>query len=244
MIEGSCDNCGVKYSVDDAHAGKTSQCLMCEAEIRIPESGDVSRASRAADIEEELSITHGCQIATTDSIQGWTIVGYKGMVTERCRRGHPYVFCRRGHPYVFCRRGHPSAQRPDLFRRQTFSHFTLRRFVIGPFLGPGRLPNLGGRRFRPLAETDLDDSTWIRRDLTAPRVGPLFHGIRLSFGGPAHDGSQRLAWLFAGRRRVRAPGGRTKEGEQRVAPSATSARRRMEMTAKTGSRIDNLYLYT
>jgi hypothetical protein len=121
-------------------------------------------------------------------------VGYKGMVTERCRRGHP------------------SAQRPDLFRRQTFSHFTLRRFVIGPFLGPGRLPNLGGRRFRPLAETDLDDSTWIRRDLTAPRVGPLFHGIRLSFGGPAHDGSQRLAWLFAGRRRVRAPGGRTKGG--------------------------------
>jgi hypothetical protein len=103
-----------------------------------------------------------------------------------------------GPPYVFCRRGHPSAQRPDLFRRQLFYQSTLRRFVIGPFLGPGRLPNHGGRRFRPLAETDLDDSTWIRRALPISRVGPLFHGIRLSFGGRAHDGTQRLAWLFAG----------------------------------------------
>ena len=87
MIEGSCSNCGVKYSVDDAHAGKKGQCRKCGATISIPEPDEVITETQSANGEDDVPITPVFQIATTDSIHGWTIVAYKGMVTAHVVAG-------------------------------------------------------------------------------------------------------------------------------------------------------------
>ena len=87
MIEGSCSKCGVKYSVDDAHAGKKGQCRKCGARISIPEPDEVITETQSAEVEDDVPITPVFQIATTDSIHGWTIVAYKGMVTAHIVAG-------------------------------------------------------------------------------------------------------------------------------------------------------------
>ncbi|HBH53453.1 MAG TPA: hypothetical protein DDY91_16330 [Planctomycetaceae bacterium] len=87
MIEGSCGNCGVKYSVDNAHAGKKGQCRKCGARITIPEPEGIITQTDLPEVEEEAPVTPACQIATTDSIQGWTIVSYKGLVTAHIVAG-------------------------------------------------------------------------------------------------------------------------------------------------------------
>lgn len=92
MIEAICGGCGATFSVDDSHAGKTGKCRKCGAGVNIPSRTVNTPSSRGMEIsanhvEEEIDATPPCQITTTDLIHGWTVTGYKGLVTAHVVAG-------------------------------------------------------------------------------------------------------------------------------------------------------------
>ena len=91
MIEAICGGCNSTFSVEESHAGKTGKCRKCGASVNIPSPTDskprVLSHETAAATEEDYSDSHSCQITTTELIQGWTIKGYKGLVTAHVVAG-------------------------------------------------------------------------------------------------------------------------------------------------------------
>jgi uncharacterized protein YbjQ (UPF0145 family) len=91
LIDADCSICGSSYSVDDAHAGKTGKCRKCGAPICIPEAVDDKSELAAPQTDEDILAAPVCQITTTDSIQGWTIASYKGLVTAHVVTGTGFL---------------------------------------------------------------------------------------------------------------------------------------------------------
>lgn len=92
MIEAICSGCNSTFSVDDLHAGKSGKCRKCGASVKIPahmnsQPRTLGNDTAASDTEEYFDASHPCQITTTDSIHGWTIRGYKGLVTAHVVAG-------------------------------------------------------------------------------------------------------------------------------------------------------------
>jgi uncharacterized protein YbjQ (UPF0145 family) len=92
VIEAICSGCGSTFSVDDSHAGKIGRCRKCGVSVNIPSepiSTPTSGVSdlAAAQVEEEIDTSPPCQITTTDLIHGWSVTGYKGLVTAHVVAG-------------------------------------------------------------------------------------------------------------------------------------------------------------
>lgn len=103
MIEAICGGCGSSFSVDDSNAGKTGKCRKCGASVSIPSRPTSTPPSLprrptstlpaldsdvpATQVEEEVDAAPPCQITTTDLIHGWTVTGYKGLVTAHVVAG-------------------------------------------------------------------------------------------------------------------------------------------------------------
>ncbi len=99
MIEAICGGCGSVFSVDESYAGKTGKCQKCSAIVVIPSHPNITPAAPPPitkplpekiipePVDEETDTTQVCQITTTDLIHGWSVTGYKGLVTAHVVAG-------------------------------------------------------------------------------------------------------------------------------------------------------------
>jgi uncharacterized protein YbjQ (UPF0145 family) len=95
MIEATCGDCGTTYSVDESHAGKTAKCRKCggavaitgTVKVRQAPPGPTNACQISRDDVDESGGLFGTKIATTDTLQGWTITGYHGLVTTHVVAG-------------------------------------------------------------------------------------------------------------------------------------------------------------
>ncbi len=90
MIEATCLGCGAQYTVDDSHAGKTGKCRRCGGVVAISAHTPPVPSPPAASWREHTDdgeFVSDVQVATTDSIQGWTITKYRGLVTTHVVAG-------------------------------------------------------------------------------------------------------------------------------------------------------------
>jgi uncharacterized protein YbjQ (UPF0145 family) len=89
VIEATCLGCGAQYTVDDSRAGKTAKCRRCSGVVTISghsPSSPPPAASWRENVDDDGFVSE-VQVATTDSIQGWTITKYHGLVTSHVVAG-------------------------------------------------------------------------------------------------------------------------------------------------------------
>ena len=89
----TCEGCGASFVVADAHAGKTGKCRKCGAAVTIPTltASSPDQASISPQVVAEEPNPHEAfteaNITTTDSIHGWTITDYRGLVSAHVVAG-------------------------------------------------------------------------------------------------------------------------------------------------------------
>jgi uncharacterized protein YbjQ (UPF0145 family)/DNA-directed RNA polymerase subunit RPC12/RpoP len=94
MIEAKCEQCGATFHIDNLYAGRKGQCQKCGGRVCIPtestslklpqQSITTIDTNERRDDEDPLRET---QITTTNSIDGWIITEYRGMVTSNVVAG-------------------------------------------------------------------------------------------------------------------------------------------------------------
>jgi hypothetical protein len=90
MIDAICGGCGAKYSVHEANAGRTGKCVKCGGAVTVslPSIAVPSPTARVSrDNADDAEFSAGVQVTTTDSIHGWTITKYRGLVTTHVVAG-------------------------------------------------------------------------------------------------------------------------------------------------------------
>ena len=100
MISVSCSRCNASFTVDEVYAGKTGKCRRCGSVVSIPlhdsppaDKGGEPNPSRvlqdptSIDVDEDAASLRRLNVTTTDTIQGWEIDEYKGLVTAHVVEG-------------------------------------------------------------------------------------------------------------------------------------------------------------
>jgi len=100
MISVSCSQCSASFTVDDVHAGKTGKCRRCGSVVSIPPQhspyadegreptpSHIVQEPPSIDDDEDTASLGRLHVTTTDTIQGWVIDQYKGLVTAHVVAG-------------------------------------------------------------------------------------------------------------------------------------------------------------